>query len=217
MSNKINIIGLIALTILTGACGKRQDLGLVQVEKELQPYYNKFISQLNTHGREDVINKSITLRFIDDIPTPVGGKGVILGHCIGPSGLVEISRKSWAWLSPTQKEILILHELGHCVLNRGHDDEVLPGMNAHLSIMSTYLLSSVNFENKYDYYIKELIVAPKSKDIPAFLSEKSNFSPLIASKVSELGKSGEEGDHSHSNEVMGGCGFTIEENQVGEN
>ncbi len=49
-----------------------------------------------------------------------------VGQCItyvNGDKAIEINRATWNGLSDNQKELLVFHELGHCVLNRDHLNE----------------------------------------------------------------------------------------------
>ena len=68
---------------------------------------------------------------------------------------IKIDKEYWPKMSEIQKVNLIFHELGHCVLNRGHVESdsvrLCPTSFMHDSVMSTSCL-----KDHYDEYIKEM-------------------------------------------------------------
>lgn len=74
---------------------------------------------------------------------------------------VEIDEESWPNLTENEKEQLIFHELGHCILNREHiEDRGDVGFcdNAPISIMYPNIFGrSACYGDNKDYYFDELI------------------------------------------------------------
>lgn len=62
---------------------------------------------------------------------------------------IHINPENWKWLTPIQKEILIIHELGHseCFILK-HDDRLLTD-GCYASIMSTYMDSDDCLKKHY--------------------------------------------------------------------
>lgn len=73
---------------------------------------------------------------------------------------IFISQKFWSKGSPMQKKILIYHELGHCRLNRSHDDSfrAIDDMTIKNSIMHSTIPSTQEFMNYKSYYLEELYI-----------------------------------------------------------
>lgn len=42
---------------------------------------------------------------------------------------VTIRKDLWQYASPTSRELVVFHELGHCVLGKGHEEEKVSVMN----------------------------------------------------------------------------------------
>ena len=61
----------------------------------------------------------------------------------------------WNSVSETQKELLAHHELGHCVLYRGHRSETL-STGKYASIMYPIIMSTATYTANYAYYQEEL-------------------------------------------------------------
>lgn len=84
----------------------------------------------------------------------------VIGMCygfLGPYFLksIDLDKEYWDNASFYQKEELLFHELGHCILNRMHDDRMIPSGFPHpYSIMYPYTFYQYQYHR--DYYIEEL-------------------------------------------------------------
>ena len=68
---------------------------------------------------------------------------------------VSIDKAYWDTASPPQKEVLIFHELGHCVLGRGHNDQ-LNESESPLSIMYSDIRPAYYYPYEKERYLREL-------------------------------------------------------------
>lgn len=100
-------IFIIVIALLIGSCGTNHSAVYV---KELTPYIKTFE---NTWGH--TINN--TMIAFTDILTDEK-----LGLCLPRKNIsiVYINKKAWYKLTESQKELLLFHELGHCVLKIYH-------------------------------------------------------------------------------------------------
>lgn len=141
------ILFLIFLSVLVG-CGR-------SIPPEFQPYVDKFLSDAQAQGRTGVEIKYLDIKFGE-----IGEDGVD-GDCetgFLSTPTITIVKRYWDRYPESLREVLLYHELGHCILGRGHrDDQVEDGYhNRPVSIMNTYLLaSSYYLPNRADY-IREL-------------------------------------------------------------
>jgi hypothetical protein len=84
-----------------------------------------------------------------------------IGMCLKTENevIIYLDFNFWTKMSnDTLREALLFHELGHCFLNRGHDETLIIKDNKQIdkSIMSISLLY-YDIYNKYkEYYMKEL-------------------------------------------------------------
>lgn len=91
-----------------------------------------------------------------------------VGRCyyLRPFKRIVVDPTYWATASEEVRLQLVLHELGHCVLNRDHDERytyffIEDGMltmrvRNPVSLMYPTVDVIMNFEMYKDYYIKEL-------------------------------------------------------------
>jgi len=124
------------------------------VDRRLWPYFTSFEAAALEHGiRIDLVALKIT-GVIENIPD-----SGVAGTCQFGSHIhhVTIDQQYWNRASDLRKEFVIYHELGHCVLARGHR-ETENGDGLCLSIMNsgtTDCFVAYNEVNK-SYYLGEL-------------------------------------------------------------
>jgi hypothetical protein len=58
-------------------------------------------------------------------------------------------------MEPARKEVLLFHELGHCVLDRDHRNDFLPNTE-QASVMNQVLPHPVTYTGNTQYYLQEL-------------------------------------------------------------
>jgi hypothetical protein len=132
-------------------------------------YKDRFVALATAHG----ITVDTSKFNIDYDPALTSGNGV-LGYCSrGYNGngtiavsAIRLNQSYWeAWYNAGRKselEQLMFHELGHCLLNRNHNDATVAATDyssqVAVSIMNSYHLSSSLYEYNYTYYLNELYV-----------------------------------------------------------
>ena len=88
------------------------------VDAQFVPYLNAFIQQAHENGRW-VDDSRLSIEMSDSMPAPQ-----ILGYCqvFDETQLVVISRAWWnsTGFTVSDREELIFHELGHCLLGLVH-------------------------------------------------------------------------------------------------
>lgn len=110
------------LTLAFASCQKEQET-VYSVPEELQPFVDTLMAEAAL--------RNVTIDIADNLIIEYGGQteGIICGSCvfIGKQRKIEIDKERPCWSDNITKEALMLHMLGHCVLNRiEHDDNILP-------------------------------------------------------------------------------------------
>ncbi len=104
-----------------------------ELESELQFYLDQFEVEANARGLtfENQIN-STEIHLVEIITSGV------LGQCVrvdAEPNEIHIDRNFWLnEATDLQKEFIVFHELGHCILNRGHLNDA-NGQGECISIM----------------------------------------------------------------------------------
>lgn len=120
------------------------------IDGDFVPYVAKFLSYGQTYGRHfNIDHLVVTFGVLD---------GSIAGECYMGHEYIVISTYWWPLLNDTQREILILHELGHCELGLGHDNNIImaPLGNIEESIMYPYIVYYVDYLTYQNYYLEQL-------------------------------------------------------------
>jgi len=127
---------------------------------EFAEYIHGFIYDANRYGVDLNIN-NLHIKF-NEIEKPV------VGRCYPYSGvvLIEIDPVFWESAGVINQEILMYHELGHCILNRTHEIDAV-------SIMAPRLISSAVYLYYKEEYLEELFDVEKfdSLRIMSFLDD----------------------------------------------
>lgn len=122
---KTNVILLVAIvaSLSLSSCQKEsvtQNIQYANVDPELWTYYASFEREAQQRGLEYDLNAlQISGEILEISEDNVAGSCRFGNHI---NNEVTIDRSFWNRSSPILKEFVIFHELGHCVLLRGHDE-----------------------------------------------------------------------------------------------
>lgn len=110
---------------------------------------------------------SISIGLDNTMSGPSGGSYVI-GRCWS-NGRVDINPYFWNSSTLQAREQLVFHELGHCLLGRGHQDQKnsavdYPAAQIAVSLMNSYHIRQEWYEVNYNHYIAELFFAGSIND-----------------------------------------------------
>jgi len=133
------------LTVVS--CGQAmRNTGLFEV------YVEAFEKDAATLNRRLTIN-SIEIKFgeLNDKTLALCSLGV-------GTPLITVSQRLWNGLDETQRQLVIYHELGHCVLKKAHSNQELrlPGQRMKLSIMNQHPLDLTDYPQFRKDYLNEL-------------------------------------------------------------
>lgn len=131
------------IPILLSACGKPLPKGTWPVSVDTQVQYHLQIYGGDTSG--------LTIEYEELEPN-------ILGYCLQHSnGMkeIQIDPVKWNTLQEGTRQVLISHELGHCLENMEHRDGRKNGY--YTSIMNTYILPLGMYLKKQSFYESEFL------------------------------------------------------------
>lgn len=123
------------------------------VPATIDPHYTRFKEFGKTFGARFVAT-SVTFSFR-------GFVGSTVGMCTFSSSgrnSVALSTSAWDRGSETFREMLLFHELGHCLLGRGHKNSNHSDGRRE-SIMASAMFSQKVYLAHRDQYLKELFTA----------------------------------------------------------
>ena len=127
------ILSIIIIIFFGIACQKDEVVDLF-VDSSLQEYFDRFAAEGALRNVVVDYEASKVSGYIRLITAPN-----VIGQCAhdpNQPSTVIIDRTYWNIANDLQKEFLVFHELGHCVLNRDHLDEADDQGNC-ISIMTS--------------------------------------------------------------------------------
>jgi hypothetical protein len=143
-------LSMFVLVLSVAGCGQQH-----QTAPELLPLLELFISAGESRGL-DTRNwrERVSIEFR---PQPHAS----WGRCLKGRGAVEIDPTIWARLIESAKEALVFHELGHCLLNRPHWNQLAPPAQpgaaiGRCSMMNASLPPGDAYESLRQEYLDEL-------------------------------------------------------------
>ena len=122
-----------------------------------------FLSYITTFENNGKIEFNDPTFKVTNVPVNFGDTenpefvGVCFTYSNGDKEII-IDKQWWDRVSPTSRESLIFHELGHCALNRVHNDEEIEknGKTVRASIMNPGVVSSMDYNSYKPGYLHEL-------------------------------------------------------------
>lgn len=114
------------------------------IDVQVIPYYKKFMYIANQCKVKPNV-ASLRIEMTEKLE-----KSNWVAVCYYQDNLIRINRLTWQRLTKSQREQTIHHELGHCLLNQGHNDTDINLMN------SAGFLTTEQFKKYYDYYVRRL-------------------------------------------------------------
>lgn len=124
-----------------------------QNNSEAGPYETSFRNLGASYGAV-FFNKAILFSFRYFFWSSTAGVCYYTGGRTSPNR-VELNQSMWSDGSESFREMLIFHELGHCLLGRDHRNTQFSSGRPE-SIMNSYLFSQRTYERYRDDYLKEL-------------------------------------------------------------
>lgn len=151
MMMKNKSIHFIALMLILISCNDTPEVQIVDLAFE--EYLTSFEMEANARSVDiDEGIENLSIVFND-------GSEDVVGQCVTFTDghtEVRIDEETWSRYTATQREILVFHELGHCLLGREHNNEKQAGKC--VSIMresaSTCIISFD--ESEREDYLNEL-------------------------------------------------------------
>lgn len=151
ISPRISLAPLLLLIVLAG-CGKTDSqIQNLQGAQGLQSYVEKFSQDAARFGRQT--NTSHVVVQFGTVE-----KSGAAGECkVDEAGnrTIVINEEAWSGYGKQYREMLIYHELGHCVLNRTHSTDLGSDGNPD-SLMYPNLFYAAVYEFNRDGYLNEL-------------------------------------------------------------
>jgi len=167
---------LLLILLILASCGKNELDDLIRINTEKDPRKTlttdeTFIKYIELFRQDHITFTGYNIN-LSKIPINFGTiKKGYLGVCFyygknGRWGEVKIDKSLWENLNEKEKELLINHELGHCALDRRHNDDTHE--NVPISLMNTYHIG-----NNYGKYTKAYLIELFTKNTDIIKAEIS--------------------------------------------
>jgi hypothetical protein len=160
-SSPKSLLFLLLSGILFSACQPDEPVMIetYAVPEVVQPYIDRFELEAQRRGYDIVID-SLIVDFGSDLQGGDAAGLCTFANRQSPIPHIELDTTSYNWQNNEyQRETLIFHELGHCILNRrNHRDDYLPNGNITSIMRSTgeQLYGGTLNYFKREYYLDEL-------------------------------------------------------------
>jgi len=144
------------ITLLICGLSKKITIGFGNIDLAFKPHLEQWVKEARKYADPKYELPTISVVFADDSDFKVI-KRTVIGIClpIPYNPIVKIHRGFWNISGNEVREQLLFHELGHCLLNRWHNDKVVDG--EPVTLMHPFLnATEVVYSYKREYYIKEL-------------------------------------------------------------
>ncbi len=142
---------LLSFSLLLNACGQMPGSSQAIVDPAFVSYVQSFEADA-LHAHVALSTESISAQFGE---VKAANQNGICNLGTDGSAFITINRTAWNQMSELGREQLIYHEMGHCLLKRGHrSDYRLDG--SPYSLMSKYSIDDRTYSQYRDSYKQEL-------------------------------------------------------------
>jgi hypothetical protein len=156
MLRNLSLIFLMTSLVLQG-CGRRDpvlDVG------EFAPYVADF-EKTGAKVGVSVKVEDLIIKF-GDLPNPrERGACEIVGD---KTPTITVSKAKWAKLDEYERQQLLFHEMGHCVLMQEHRNCIDKVEGVAKSMMNAYAIDSYTYAEREKYYLTELFTRAAQND-----------------------------------------------------
>jgi len=139
----------------------------LRINTSTDPVFDKYVQSFENHARSILSDSNF---LVGDIPVNFGDtgspdyKGVCVTYGDGKKEVL-VEKAWWDSASILHQESLIFHELGHCRLDRIHDNSMLTNALGTKIIKATMMNEFIINPGNYSTYQTEYITELFTKDI----------------------------------------------------
>lgn len=149
----VYLVLLVMACFMLSSCGRQEAVEAFYSDPAFTPYVDSFQSDsIKLKGKTQDLNN---LKVIFSVENELLSKG-LAGFCmmdVYGKKTVKIEPIVWYRSGEIDRMAIVYHELGHCVLNRDHRNDLIPNGTAYASIMNIYAQIDASLK---DYYVREL-------------------------------------------------------------
>lgn len=135
-----------------------------RVDSDFVGYYMNFLTYARSYG-VNLPSKGLTIHF-GKTGRPKDPRRSTIAECSIRRAEVVVDKTWWISFHESERENVMFHELGHCLLRREHRNDMVK--NHPLSIMHESSVDNSQYERFKGYYLKELFLYGKENvDLPS--------------------------------------------------
>ena len=118
-------ISYVILIVVLGCSSENDFHPAYDVPEDVRPFIETFIKEAADRGHTYLI-ANLIVKYDESLTSPYCGQ--CNSNSLDPNvqKLITINPNMTCWYSPEEQEAFFLHELGHCILGRLHDNSLLP-------------------------------------------------------------------------------------------
>jgi len=129
------------------ACGREKKV-------EIDPQFGPYVADFKTASSNSVTIDDLIIQFGDTENPRARG---ICRVADDTTPTIIVNKTTWDAISEAEREELIFHEMGHCVLGRKHTSKLKNGNSGPPdSLMYPYSLTENEYESEKAHYHEEL-------------------------------------------------------------
>jgi hypothetical protein len=153
----------VALAVSASACGQKEKdhEAFLQIDASFQNY----VSNFEQASAEEGTPLQITDLILGFGPTPSLNETGVCEWAENETPRITINARIWGTLNDYDRQEVIFHELGHCVLRRIHQNTEMMAYNNTLripsSVMYPYRIVGTIYRDNMDHYHGELFELAK--------------------------------------------------------
>lgn len=175
------IFTLLIIAILTSSCGMpiigkhmERKSGTSRLFSSTDNTFAPYVAQFEAYGKSISNNDNFSVGDVIvnfGVPEENAFQGVCYIYSNDAREII-IRADWWNNASDSDKESLLFHELGHCRLDREHDDstEVIANQSVKLSMMHTVIVLGGQYSNHRSGYLTEMFTGNKSAVRSTFIN-----------------------------------------------
>lgn len=162
--NRLQGLAVLSFLVLSAsACApkEKQHESFLQVDSSFQAYVSNFEQVAADEGTP----LTITDLMVAFGPTSSLNETGVCEWAENETPRIIVNQRIWNTLSDDDRQEVIFHELGHCVLRRVHQNGEMPAYggvtNIPVSVMYPYRISGTIYRDYMDHYHGELLDSGK--------------------------------------------------------
>lgn len=178
---------LIVLLLGLAGCSDDESPNPIIIDPQVQGLVDSFVEEAEKR-QVDIDLTGLLVEFLDEISFPDGQTACGLAVETSPNAHIRMAQNCWDGFTEYEKEILMLHELGHALLFRAHDDrEFENGSDMSMMNSDPYSIYGEYTQDRRDYYLDELF-GTHDGTAPEWSMPKTNEKVVYESDFTEIGE-----------------------------